>query len=516
MKALLLFPEFPASFWNYKEVCRLAGAKHPAAPLGLITLAALLPQDWDMQLVDLNTSELEDEKIDWADLVFISGMMPQQANFLKLIDRAHAHGKKVVAGGPDPTSQPEIYKRADFLVLGEAENNLETFLHDVRQGVPSGVYPPNPDKPDITQSPIPRYDLLNLDDYLLIGLQTSRGCPFNCEFCDIIELYGRRVRTKTPDQVVAELHCIFELGYRGQVDFVDDNFIGNKGKTKEILEAVRDWSKPRRHPFYFSTEASINLADDDELLKLFKEVNLRHVFVGIETTDNQLLKDTQKSQNTNRPLVENIKKIQQNGIMVIGGFIVGFDNETSQSTRAITEFIRRSNICMAMVGLLFAMPNTQLTRRLTRENRLHKDTFNFETDLTVADQTTSGLNFDPKRPRKEILEDFLYIQNTIYDPKNYFDRCLNLGKSLKMRNEHRVTLKEHKQRAPAFFRILGRLGFRSGTAYLFWRTFLLTLFFRPFSLEEVFNMMTMYIHLEKHKEMVNRDVGRLLAQDTTR
>ena len=232
MKALLLYPEFSAmGFWNYKPVCHLMGAKYPASPLGLITMAGLLPAEWQLRLLDLNTTTLEDVDIDWADLVFIGGMLPQQPGFLRLIERVHSRGKKVVAGGPDPTSQPEVYRSADYLVLGEAECSLPTFLSDLTRGAPGGIYQ-SAEKPDLAKSPVPRFDLLEFHNYLMIGVQCSRGCPFNCEFCDIIELYGRQPRTKTPQQIVTELDRLYRLGHRGHVDFVDDNFVGHKAKAQ--------------------------------------------------------------------------------------------------------------------------------------------------------------------------------------------------------------------------------------------------------------------------------------------
>ena len=231
MKALLLYPEFSSyGFWNYKEVCRLMGAKYPAAPLGMITMAALLPQDWELRLVDLNVRGLGDRDIDWADLVFIGGMLPQQSRFLRLIDRVHSRGKKVVAGGPDPTSQPGVYRAADYLVLGEAEGSMGPFLEDLARGAPSGTYVPA-ERPDMATSPVPRFDLLDRESYLMMGIQFSRGCPFNCEFCDIIELYGRKPRVKSAGQIIRELDALYSLGYRGHVDFVDDNFVGNKARA---------------------------------------------------------------------------------------------------------------------------------------------------------------------------------------------------------------------------------------------------------------------------------------------
>ena len=295
--ALLIYPEFSSfGFWNYKDVAKLAGAKCPAAPLGMITLAALLPKEWDIKLVDMNAAELYDSDIEWADLVFIGGMLPQQINFLNLIDRVHSWGKKVVAGGPDPSSQPKIYEKADYLVMGEAEDSIIPFLEALEKGVERGPFLPSRNKPDITRSPVPKFDLLNFKAYLSVGIQFTRGCPFNCEFCDIIELYGRTPRTKSAEQILAELDALYRAGYRGHVEFVDDNFIGHKRKVKEILFAIREWSESYNYPFYFGTEASINLADDEELLRLMRDIDFRYVFFGIESADDGVLKSTKKKQ----------------------------------------------------------------------------------------------------------------------------------------------------------------------------------------------------------------------------
>jgi len=400
-KVLLLYPEFSEySFWNYKEVCRLAGARYPAAPLGLITLAALLPESWHMKLIDMNTAELRDADIDEADLVFIGGMLPQQTHFLKLIDRVHRRGKKVVAGGPDPTSQPGIYRESDYLILGEVEDSITRFLEDLKAGADSGVYPPGEKRPDMTRSPVPRFDLLDLKAYLMIGIQITRGCPFNCEFCDIIELYGRVPRLKTPEQIVSELDRLYRLGYRGHIDFVDDNFIGDKKKIKEILEAVRAWSAAREYPFFFSTEASINLADDEELLELMRKADFRYVFIGLETTDAEVLALTKKRINLQRRVIQDLHKIYRYGMVVNGGFIIGFDQETRASARSIPDAVSRGKICMAMIGLLYALPGTQLTRRLVREGRMNENTARIDgMDETAIDQTIAGLNFITGRAR---------------------------------------------------------------------------------------------------------------------
>jgi radical SAM superfamily enzyme YgiQ (UPF0313 family) len=502
-RALLLHPAFsPFGFWNYKEVCRLVGAKYPASPLGLITMAALLPPDWAIKLVDLNVETLADEDIDWADLVFIGGMLPQQAQFLRLIDRVHARGKKVVAGGPDPTSQPHIYRAADYLVLGEAESSLPRFLADLERGAPSGTYPPG-DRPAMAASPVPRFDLLKLRDYVMIGVQFSRGCPFNCEFCDIIELYGRVPRTKSPEQVVAELDAIYRLGHRGHVDFVDDNFIGHKEKAKAILRAVKEWSARHGHPFYFSTEASLNLADDEELLGLMQELDFRYVFVGIESPDDTVLASIHKRTNVNRDIAADVHTIYRHGMVVNGGFILGFDHEPDAVARHMVELIERANICMAMVGLLYALPNTQLTRRLRAEGRLFPDA-----DDPIAggagdvDQVTSGINFVTKRPRAAVIKDFIAIIQDVYSARSYFDRCLRLSKALTCRAKFKPSWRTLLKYARGFLTTVLKLGLRPSTAYYYWRNLGLILATRPTSAETLVNLMAMYVHFRKQSAFI--------------
>jgi radical SAM superfamily enzyme YgiQ (UPF0313 family) len=523
MNALLLYPEFSAQgFWNYKTVCQLMGAKYPASPLGMITMAALLPPDWEVRLLDLNTTTLQDADIDQADLVFIGGMLPQQTGFLRLIERVHSRGKKVVAGGPDPTSQPELYRSADYLVLGEAEASLPPFLADLEQGIPSATYM-SAEKPDVTMSPVPRFDLLDLKNYLMIGVQFSRGCPFNCEFCDIIELYGRNPRTKTPQQIVTELDALYRRGHRGHVDFVDDNFIGNKGKAKQILRAVKVWSEAHGHPFFFSTEASINLADDEELMSLMRDLDFRYVFVGIESADVEVLESMHKQQNLARNVVEDLHRIYRYGMVVNGGFILGFDGETSQSARKTAEVIAQGKIVMPMVGLLFALPNTQLTRRLRQEHRLLEDTSKLSEarEKTEVDQTTSGLNFIPQRPTAEILGDLLHVLKASYSTRNYFDRCLSLSRVLRTRYRFKPTLGRKLLYASAFFKTVVKLGLNPSTAYYYWRNLLAILCTRVSALETVVNLMAMYLHFGRQTEFVSgviaADIRRLqtsAADDT--
>jgi radical SAM superfamily enzyme YgiQ (UPF0313 family) len=505
MRALLVHPAFsPLGFWNYTEVCKLVGAKYPASPLGLVTVAALLPESWELRLVDMNTRPLRDDEIDWADLVLIGGMLPQQNEFLKLIDRAHAHGKRVVAGGPAPTSQQHIYEGADYLVLGEAECTLPAFLEDYSNGAESGVYTAS-ERPDMSATRVPRFDLLDFNDYLMVGIQFSRGCPFDCEFCDIIELYGRRPRVKTPAQVLAELQTLYDLGYRGHIDLVDDNFIGHERRAKDLLRELLKWSRARGYPFYFSTEASLNLADDEEMMSLMSALDFRYVFIGIESPDNEVLRSTQKRVNLNRDIVGDLHKIYAHGIVVNGGFIVGFDNETSQSAPMMIDLVTDGKICMAMVGLLYALPNTQLARRLEREGRLLNDAGGqAELSSTDVDQSSSGINFVPVRPQEDVISDYVAILQTIYATRNYFNRCLQVSLALRVSPKHRPPLRTLLKYGVAFLGTVRKLGLRRGTAFYYWRNVLLTLVRRPSSLETIVNLMAMYIHFEKQAAFIAR------------
>lgn len=421
INVLLVQPSFMAgSFWNYKATCDMIGAKYPAPPLGLITVAAMLPDAWSLRLVDLNTGSLEDADLDWADLAMTGGMLPQQPSALAIIHRCNARGLPVVVGGPDVTTSPDLYSDADFIVTGEAEGVLDAFVDAWRAGKRSGRFDAEKFKADVTTTPVPRFDLLDFDDYTQICVQFSRGCPFTCEFCDIIEIYGRNPRAKTNGQMLAELQALYDLGYRGHVDFVDDNLIGNKKAVKAFLPEMIEWQKERHYPFAFSTEASLNLADDPALLTMMRDANFFTVFVGIESPDPDILVATRKKQNTRRDIAASVHKIYEAGIFVLAGFIVGFDEEKGSVADPICELIEEAAIPVAMAGLLFALPETQLTRRLAAAGRLHPGHENSDGDY--GDQCTSGLNFDTLRPRAEILTDYRRIVDRIYEPDNYLRR----------------------------------------------------------------------------------------------
>ena len=418
---LMVYPKFLAdTFWDFADPCKVMGARYPASPLGLITVAALLPRNWEIKLVDRNTEELTDADLNWADVVMTGGMLPQQADTLTLIDTCHRFHKPVVVGGPDTTSSPHVYYSADFQVLGEAEGILGEFITAWERGDRMGTFTAPKFDTDVTKNPIPRFDLLKFDHYLSVGVQFSRGCPFNCEFCDIIELYGRVPRAKSSPQVLAELEALYALGYRGQVDFVDDNLIGNKKALKLFLPELKDWQIPRNYPFEFSTEASVNLADDETLLQMMREANFCGIFVGIESPDPATLVSMRKKQNTRRNLVESIHKIYAAGLFVTAGFILGFDNEKASVSDGIVEFIEEAAIPVCMVGLLYALPNTQLTRRLASEGRLHPH--HEIAPVNGGDQCTTGLNFDTKRPPQAVLLDYKHVLERIYSPTAYAQR----------------------------------------------------------------------------------------------
>jgi radical SAM superfamily enzyme YgiQ (UPF0313 family) len=418
-RVLMVYPAFfGETFWNYSEVCKLVGARYTAAPLGLITVAAMLPQSWDVRLINRNTEDLSEADVAWADVVMTGGMLLQQADTLEIVRLAHRHGKHAAVGGPDVTSSPHLYADADFLVLGEAEGVIHDFIAAWERGERSGTFQAEKFAIDVTKTPIPRFDLLKFDQYLYIGVQYSRGCPFTCEFCDIIELYGRVPRAKTNQQMLTELDRLYQLGYRGHVDFVDDNLIGNKKAVKGFLPHLARWNEDYNYPFEFSTEASINLSDDLELMRLMRDANFFGVFVGIESPDPATLTLMKKKQNTRRNITESIHKIYSYGMFVNAGFILGFDSEKGAVADAIVELIREAAIPLSIVGLLYALPGTQLTRRLEKEGRLHANHDVF----SPGDQCTHGLNFETARPLRDILLDYKSVLERVFDPAAYANR----------------------------------------------------------------------------------------------
>ena len=502
-KVLMVFPRFNQnSFWSLQAACDIYGVKCPAPPLGMLTLAALLPKDWDIRLVNRNAQELQTADLDWADIVMTGGMLPQRDDSQTVIALAQARGKPVAVGGPDPMSSPECYETADFRVLGEAEGIIHLFIEAWERGERKGTFEGERFKVDVATSPIPRFDLINFKHYLYVGVQFSRGCPFNCEFCDIIELYGRVPRSKTNDQMLAELQALYDAGYRGHVDFVDDNLIGNKKALKRFLPALSAWQKERRYPFEFSTEASMNLADDTQLLEMLKDANFFAIFVGIESPDTETLIATQKKQNTKRSLADSVHKIYDAGLFVIAGFIVGFDTEKGSMARGMVECINDTGIPVAMVGLLTALPNTQLTRRLVAENRL------LPMEAGSGDQCTAGLNFVTLRPRVDIMMDYKKVLETIYEPNAYFERVRLVGRALKMPDnpskfEPKLALHDAKFMARLVYRMTIT---RPDLRRPFWKTLMDTARHNPAALQSVITMITFYLHLGSFANKVIKEL----------
>jgi len=492
---LMIYPRFSAgSFWNYSIAAELLGARYPTIPLGLLTLAAMLPREWTVRLINRNTETLSDADVEWADLVMTGGMLFQQADSLRLIGIAHAHGKPIAIGGPDATSSPHIYASADFRVLGEAEGIIEEFIVAWHAGARTGVFQAPKFQADVTKSPIPRFDLLKLQDYLFMGVQFSRGCPFTCEFCDIIELYGRVPRTKTTPQMLAELEALYALGYRGHVDFVDDNLIGNKKAVRAFLPHLKTWQEAHDFPFEFSTEASINIADDPELLALMRECGFFTIFVGIESPDPDTLVAMKKKQNTRRSLVASVEKIYEAGMFITAGFILGFDSEPGPVAQPMADFIEEAAIPVAMVGLLSALPNTQLTRRLISENRLFEG-YDFHPEGR-GDQCVQGLNFQTARPRREILEDYRQVLSRIYAPAVFCARLERMIGRLKS------TVKSQEQYSPGDFRrrhgieALQRIVSRFPEwRDLLWGTFLRCYATNPAAVRQTVSLLSLFLHL---------------------
>jgi radical SAM superfamily enzyme YgiQ (UPF0313 family) len=414
MKILLVYPKYPDTFWSFKHALKFVSKKAAFPPLGLLTVAAMLPEEWEKKLVDMNVTKLTDSDIEWADYVFISAMEVQKESVKEVMAHCKKLDAKTVAGGPLFTTGYEQFEGIDYFVLGEAEVTLWPFLEDLQEGRARHIYASD-ERPDISMTPIPLWSLINIKQYSSMNLQYSRGCPYDCEFCDIIILNGHTPRTKGKEQLISELDALYEQGWRGTLFIVDDNFIGNKKKLKaEILPALIEWRESKKYPFALNTEASINLADDEELVGLMVAAGFDVVFIGIETPNERSLIECTKAPNQNRDLVVSINKLQGLGLEIQGGFIIGFDNDPESIFQTQIDFIQRSGIVTAMVGLLNAPPATRLHKRLEKENRLIKSFTGNNTDFS--------LNFVPKMNYDTLINGYRHVLDTIYSPKQYYER----------------------------------------------------------------------------------------------
>ena len=470
MKILFVYPKYPDTFWSFKHALKFISKKASFPPLGLLTVAAMLPEEWEKKLIDMNVSALTEDDLKWADYVFISAMVVQKKSAMEVIRRCKKLEIKMVAGGPLFTTGYEDFENIDHLVLNEAESTLSPFLDDLKNGCARHIYA-SKEWPDLRKTPPPKWELINMKKYASMCIQYSRGCPFNCDFCDIIVLNGHKPRTKSKEQILGELEVLLTRGWKGGVFFVDDNFIGNKKKLKmEILPFLIDWMKKKKYPFHFSTEASINLSDDEELMQLMVKAGFTRVFIGIETPNEESLTECNKYTNKNRDLIASVKKIQDHGLEVQGGFIVGFDNDPPSIFERQISFIQKSGIVTAMVGLLNAPRGTRLYYRLKKEDRLLKD--------ASGDNTDCSLNFIPKMNVETLMNGYKKILNTIYSPKHYYKRVITFLKGYHpkpIRKKINLQFSQFK----AFFKSIWFLGIIGKERFHYWKLISWTLVRRP-------------------------------------
>ncbi len=459
MKILLINPEVPDTFWSLKHALRFISKKALLPPLGLLTVASMLPPVWEKKLIDMNTTRLRDRHLKWADMVFLTGMVIQKKSVDRIIERCKKLNVKITAGGPLFTAFPEAYLNIDHLVLKEAEITLPAFLHDMEKGCPEAYYTTR-QRPDLKETPIPQWDLINMKKYALMGIQYSRGCPFNCDFCDVTRLFGHELRTKTTGQILAELDNLYAAGWRGELFFVDDNFIGKKSVLKnQLLPAMIQWMEAKNYPFTFNTQASMNLADDEELMTLMVRAGFDCVFVGIESPDETSLTECNKVQNTGRDMVAAIKKIQQFGMQVQAGFIVGFDSDKPGVFDKMINLIQDSGVVMAMVGLLNAPRGTRLYKKLMSENRL--------TTPPTGDNMDCTMNFIPRMDIHQLLGGYQKVLNTIYS-QNYY--CKRIKTFLENYNfSDTIMPKVRYSNLKAFFKCMWRIGMIEKGKIHYWK-----------------------------------------------
>jgi radical SAM superfamily enzyme YgiQ (UPF0313 family) len=511
MKVLLVYPLFPKTFWSYEKILALVNRKVLLPPLGLVTVAAILPQDWNFKLVDRNIRAVTEAEWEWADLVILSAMIVQKADLLDQIQVAKQHGKLVAVGGPYPTSVPHEVQSAgvDFMILDEGEITLPMFVEAIERGDRSGFFRTE-EKPDVTSTPVPRYDLLELDAYSMMSVQFSRGCPFQCEFCDIIVLYGRKPRTKSPAQLLAELDCLYELGWRRGVFMVDDNFIGNKRNVKLLLKELKEWMPAHQYPFHFDTEASIDLAQDQEMMELMVECGFKAVFLGIETPDEDSLQLTKKFQNTRGSLTEAVETIIRTGLRPMAGFIIGFDGEKSGAGDRIVRFAELAAIPSTTFAMLQALPNTALWHRLSKEGRLRENTEGNVTDGNI-NQTTL-MNFIPTRPLEDIAREYVEAFCRLYDPVSYLDRTyrcfLMLGSAswdAPAKFPELVVLR-------AFAIIIWRQGIKRSTRWKFWHHLFSILRHNPRVFDLYLDTCAHIEHFSEYRQIVRDEIESQLTE----
>lgn len=472
-RVLLIYPEYPATFWSFKHALPFINKKVSLPPLGLLTVASLIPKEWEKKLVDLNADNLRDEDLEWADYVFVSGMVVQRDSAKDVIKRAKSYGKFVVAGGPLFTNEYTEFEGVDCFVLNEGEVTIPLFLKDLECDEVKYIYKTD-EKPELSRTPVPDWSLINAEYYSSLSMQISRGCPHSCDFCDIIIMNGRVPRLKSPEQVISEMEALYDYGWRGGVFIVDDNFIGNKVEAKRILRRMVEWMDAKDKPFTLFTEASINLADDEKLLRLMQRANFDSVFIGIETPEEEGLISCGKHQNTNKDLVEKVKIIQRNGLEVQGGFILGFDTDTNNTFDNMIKFIQKSGIVTAMVGLLHAIPETTLYKRLQSEKRILSTASGNNTDFS--------LNFVPEMKLETLMTGYKKVLDTIFAPKFYYKRIITYLKEYnKMAINKKLSFRTQMQ---ALSKTIWKIGILGKGKFHFWKLMVWTVFRKPSLISE--------------------------------
>ncbi len=503
MNVLLVYPKFPVTFWSFKYVLSYISKKAAFPPLGLLTVAAMLPREWNIRLVDLNLRALKNKDLNWADYVIVSAMLIQQESVDEIIARCRRLGKKVIAGGPLFSGQPEAYlDRVDHLILFEAETNLPPFLADLSRGAARKVYG-SQDFPDLAQTPLPRWDLIEANKYATLMIQYSRGCPFNCDFCDVTSLFGFTPRVKEPAQLLAELDAVYRLGWRESLFIVDDNFIGHKKALRILLPQIISWMEKHHHPFDLFTEVSINLAEDDELIDLMVRAGFNKVFVGLETPNEDSLKECSKFQNYRLDLKEAVKKLQRSGLQVMGGYIVGFDSDDEGIFARQFKFIQETGVVTAMVGLLNALPNTRLWHRLKSERRLD--------DCSSGDNTDGSLNFIPRMDREFLIAGYRKLLKSLYSQRHYYERISAFLEEYRPVRKTRFS-KDHIRAFIKSIIYLGILGFGK-TQWYYWKLFFKTLTKNRRAFGEAITLMIYGQHFRKLARKITRKKIRALAKE---
>lgn len=469
MNILLVYPETPNTFWSFSGAVKFISKRASDIPLGLLTVAAMLPEEWRKKLIDLNVSTLRDKDLLWADYVFLGGMSAHKKSFQQVLTRCNQLGVKVVAGGPLATTEHQEILGVDHFILNEAEITLPPFIEDLKNGCPKPVYA-SKEYPDLALTPIPLWNLLKAKRYAGMAVQYSRGCPFDCDFCSITMLNGHKPRTKSSEQFLAELQSLYDQKWRGTVFIVDDNFIGNKSRLKnDVLPSLIRWSQEHKHPFQFTTEVSINLADDEELVRMMVQAGFCHTFVGIETPDDTSLAECGKSQNRKRDMVASVKILQRLGLVVSGGFIVGFDSDTSTIFERQIHFIQKSGIVTAMVGLLSAPTGTKLFHRLKSENRLLSS--------MSGDNMDGSINFVPKMSYQKLIQGYKHILETIYSPKEYYQRVKTFLREYQKPKDKPSRLTHND--LLAFFRSIWKIGLLGKGKRYYWQLLLFSMVRSP-------------------------------------